>query len=45
MDQNEFGLDKGYILTKEELEETSIDGREIHLLPVWYWLLAPFQGG
>ena len=35
----EFGLAEGYILTKEDFETVSIDGRDIHLLPVWYWFL------
>ena len=36
----EFGLTDGYILTKDEFETVAVDGKEIRLIPVWYWLLS-----
>lgn len=37
---NEFGLDKGMILTREELGTVKTDGGTIEVMPVWWWLLA-----
>lgn len=37
-----FNLKKGLILTEDEFDEIKIDGRQINVLPVWYWLLAHF---
>lgn len=37
---SEFGLSEGYILTKEESDIVTVDGKEIHFLPVWHWLVS-----
>lgn len=37
----EFNLKKGLVLTEDEFDELKIDGRQINVLLVWYWLLAP----
>lgn len=37
---NEFGLDRGLILTREEFDTVKTDGKTIAVMPVWWWLLA-----
>ena len=34
-----YGLSEGFIITMEEKEEASIDGKAIHVLPAWEWML------
>ena len=34
-----YGLREGYILTMEEKEDLLIDGKTIHILPTWEWML------
>ena len=36
---NVYGLTEGYILTMEEKEELEIDGKQVHVLPTWEWML------
>ena len=36
---NAYGLAEGYILTMEEKEELEIDGKQVHVLPTWEWML------
>lgn len=36
---DEYNLDEGFILTMEEKEELETDGRRIHVIPVWEWML------
>ena len=36
---NVYGLTEGYILTMEEKEELEIDGKQVHVLPAWEWML------
>ena len=36
---NAYGLAEGYILTMEEKEELEIDGKQVHVLPMWKWML------
>ena len=36
---NAYGLAEGYILTMEEKEEFEIDGKQVHVLPTWEWML------
>ena len=36
---NAYGLAEGYILTMEEQEELEIDGKQVHVLPTWEWML------
>ena len=35
-----YGLTEGYILTMEEKEDLQIDGKTIHILPTWEWMLG-----
>lgn len=37
---NEFGLERGFILTHEEFDTVKLDGKTIEVMPVWWWLLA-----
>lgn len=37
---DEFGLDRGMILTREEFDTEKTDGGTIEVMPVWWWLLA-----
>ena len=34
-----YQLSEGYIITMEEKEEISIQGRNIHVIPAWEWML------
>lgn len=34
-----FGLDEGVILTEDSRETLEVDGKQVNILPVWYWLL------
>ena len=36
---NASGLAEGSILTTEEKEEFAIDGKKVHVLPTWEWML------
>ena len=36
----ELSLNEGYILTTEHSEEISFEGRNIHVLPIWKFILA-----
>ena len=36
---NAYGLAEGYILTMKEKEELEIDGKQVHVLPTWEWML------
>ena len=36
---NAYGLAEGFILTMEEKEELEIDGKQVHVLPTWEWML------
>ena len=36
---NAYGLAEGYILAVEEKEELEIDGKQVHVLPTWEWML------
>ena len=36
----ELSMDEGYILTTEYTEEISIDGKTIHVLPIWKFILS-----
>ncbi len=38
---NDYGLDEGIILTEDQEEIKTIDGKKIHIKPVWKWLLEP----
>ena len=40
---NAYGLAEGYILTMEEKEELEIDGKQVHVLPTWEWMLVTTQ--
>ena len=33
-----FELSNGTILTEDEFEDVDVDGKTIHIRPVWYWL-------
>ena len=35
-----YGLTEGYVLTMEEKEDLQIDGKTIHILPTWEWMLG-----
>lgn len=36
---NAYGLSEGYILTMEEKEELQVEGKTIHVIPTWEWML------
>ena len=40
---NAYGLTEGCILTMEEKEDVEIDGKQIHILPTWEWMLREKQ--
>lgn len=36
---NAYGLSEGYILTMEDKEELQVEGKTIHVIPTWEWML------
>ena len=36
---NAYGLSEGYILTMEDKEELQVEGKTIHVIPTWEWIL------
>lgn len=36
---NAYGLSEGYILTIEDKEELQVEGKTIHVIPTWEWML------
>jgi hypothetical protein len=34
-----FNLKEGWLLTKDQEEERKIDGKNIHIVPVWKWMV------
>lgn len=40
---DEFDIKKGLILTYDEFEEFEIEGKEVEVMPVWYYMTAGIQ--
>ena len=34
-----YDLSEGYIITLNEKEELTIDGKTVHIIPAWEWML------
>ena len=34
-----YQLAEGYIITMEEKDELTVDGKAIHVVPAWEWML------
>lgn len=34
-----YDLSEGYIITLNEKEELTVDGKAVHIIPAWEWML------
>ena len=41
---NKYSLKEGTILTENQEEELAIEGKKIHIMPLWKWLLTDEKG-